>query len=236
MISELAGDDRSAEIPPNLPLHAAVLDARRLLPSALASRSITYGSRRGHDGRQAMFYLRDRLIGSHWYVIRAHHKQEARAEVNLSIGGVETFLPWVRPASRRRARVTPREALFPQYLFARFDPGDSLHDVTFTRGVQSIVSIGGQLATVSDEVIEFFRSRIDEHGLIPIGRRLERGDRVEIESGPLADLTGVVERNLPARERVIVLLTSVGCPMRVELPADHLRIAPATPSAQGHCP
>ncbi len=39
--------------------------------------------------------------GSHWYVIRTHHWQESRAQANLSMGGIETFLPWVRVASHR---------------------------------------------------------------------------------------------------------------------------------------
>lgn len=125
----------------------------------------------------------------------------------------------VTPESRRH----DREALFPQDLFARFDPAISFHDVTFTHGVQSIVRVGGQLATIDEEVIESFRSRVDEHGLIPLARRPERGDCITIQSGPFADLVGVVERSLPAQERVIVLLTSVASAVRIELPADHLR-------------
>jgi transcriptional antiterminator RfaH len=162
----------------------------------------------------------------HWYVIRAHHHQESRAEANLSRGRIETFLPWVRLVSQRRGRKTDREPLFPQYLFARFEPQASLHDVMFTRGVQSLVRVGGELATLDDDVIEFFRSRVDERGLIPLGRTLEPGERVTIAEGPFADLIGVVERNLPSRARVLVLLTSVGPGMRVEIPLDHIRMPP----------
>jgi transcriptional antiterminator RfaH len=171
-----------------------------------------------------MLDLAHRSISPHWFVLRAHHKQEARAAANLNLGGIETFLPWVRPSSRSRTKAHEREALFPQYFFARFDPRVSLHDVTFTRGVQSIVSLGGQLATIGDDVIAFFRARVDEQGLIPLGRPLERGDQVTVDRGPLNGLTGVVERHLPARERVVVLLTSVACPMRVDIPVDDLQV------------
>lgn len=158
----------------------------------------------------------------HWYVVRAHHWQESRAEVNLRSGGIETFLPWVRLPSRRRAQRRDREPLFPQYLFARFDP-DRFSDVTFTRGVQSIVRVGGELAIVDETVLEFLRTRVDEHGLIPLSSKLEPGERVTIEEGPFADLTGIVERNVTARQRVVVLLTSIARPIRVQLPIDHLR-------------
>jgi transcriptional antiterminator RfaH len=159
---------------------------------------------------------------SHWYVIRAHHREEARAEANLSMGKIETFLPWVRAESRSR-KPPCREPLFPQYLFARFDPDVSLHDVTFTRGVQSLVRFGGQLGTLDDEVIEFFRSRVDEHGVIPIAQELPPGGCVTIRRGPFAELAGVVERGVPSRHRVVVLLNSVCSPMRIEVLADDLR-------------
>jgi transcriptional antiterminator RfaH len=170
--------------------------------------------------------------GLSWFVIRAHYRQESRAEANLRAGGIETFLPWVRSQSRRRRNRQEREGepLFPQYLFARFEPQLSLHDVTFTRGVQELLHVGGEFAMVDDEVIQFFRARVDEGGFIPLGRRLEPGERVMIECGPFAELTGIVERNLPARQRVIVLLTTVGLPLRVELPADHLRQFESAPS------
>lgn len=158
---------------------------------------------------------------SHWYVVRTHQGQESRVELNLNAGAIETFLPCVRTASRRRLP-PQREALFPQYLFARFEPAASLHDVTFTRGVHSVVRVGGQLATVDEGVIVFFRSQVDQHGLIPLGRKLQPGEPVTIQHGPFSDLAGIVERSLPARHRVVVLLGSLGGQMRVEVPADHL--------------
>lgn len=160
------------------------------------------------------------LRSPRWYVVRSHRGHEARVESNLARGRIETLLPWVRTASRRRT--TPgREPLFPQYLFARFDPERSLHDVTYTRGVQAVVRVGGELGAVDDDAIEFFRSRMDEHGCIAL-RQSAAGESVTIERGPFAELTGVVERSLPARQRVIVLLTSVGASMRVEVAADDL--------------
>jgi transcription antitermination factor NusG len=165
-------------------------------------------------------------VDCRWYVIRAHHHQEARTAANLAAGNIETFLPWARPLSRRKSERPNGEPLFPQYLFARFDAQRSLHDVTFTRGVQRIVQIGGGLATIDDEVIAFFRSRGDAHGSIPIGRVLAAGERGTIEHGPFAALAGVVERVMPARQRVLVLLTAVGPgpALRVEVPTDHVYV------------
>jgi transcription antitermination factor NusG len=112
------------------------------------------------------------------------------------------------------------EPLFPQYLFGHFEMDASLHDVDFTRGIHSVLSIGGAFATVDDNVIALLRARAGSDGLIRIGEPLTPGDRVLIESGPFASLTAVVERILSGRERVCVLLSTVHLGLRVEL-ANH---------------
>ncbi len=153
-----------------------------------------------------------------WFVIRTHHHQEVRVEQNLRLGRIETFLPRIPPPRSARAHgdghVTP---LFPQYVFARFNPATSLHDVTFTRGVYHVLRFGDTLASVDDEVIQFFRSRMDAHGFIRIGEPLQPGELVAIQSGPFRAFVGVVERHLSNKERVIVLLTTVQADMHVEV-------------------
>ncbi len=156
-----------------------------------------------------------------WYVIRTHPRQEFRAEQNLQTGGIEVFLPRISARrARRRADVAP---LFPQYLFARFEPGTRLHDVSFTRGVQAPVRVGADLATVDDAAVGFLRSRVRADGLIRVGEPLHPGEKVVIEHGPFAALAGLVERIVPEQERVIVLLTAVKSPMRVEVDAQWVR-------------
>lgn len=160
---------------------------------------------------------------SHWFVIRTHRRQESRAQANLNLGRIETFLPLARSTSRRHRTMQVLEALFPQYLFARFDPRVALHDVTFTRGVQSIVRVGGELATADDSLIDFLRMRMGDKGFIALGQKATPGEVVTIERGPFAELAGIVERNLPGRQRVIVLLATVESHVRVEVPTEDLR-------------
>jgi transcriptional antiterminator RfaH len=116
--------------------------------------------------------------------------------------------------------------LFPQYLFARFDPGTRLHDVAFTRGVQSPLCVGTELAMVEDAVVAFLRSRVREDGFISIGAALRPGERVIIEDGPFAALVGIVEREMSERERVIVLLATVRTPLRVDVVIHSVRRLP----------
>jgi transcription elongation factor/antiterminator RfaH len=164
-----------------------------------------------------------------WHVIRTHAKQELRAEQNLRAGRIEVFLPRMAVRrTRRDHRYSEVVPLFTQYLFARFDPETRLHDVTFTRGVQAPLRIGAELAIVDDEVIEFLRARVREDGLIHVGTALQPGERVMIEDGPFAALVGIVERVLSERERVLVLLSTVRTPLRLDLEiASVRRLSPA---------
>jgi transcriptional antiterminator RfaH len=162
-----------------------------------------------------------------WYVIRTHPRQEFRAEQNLQAGGIEVFLPRIAARrSGRSPRATEVSPLFPQYLFAQFEPGTRLHDVAYTRGVQAPLRIGADLAVVDDGAVAFLRSRVRADGLIKVGEPLEPGEKVVIEAGPFAALVGVVERFVSERERVIVLLTAVSTTLRVDLEIDAVRRLP----------
>lgn len=152
-----------------------------------------------------------------WYVVRTHAREETRAETNLQRDDVRTFLPRVR-ARRRSGGGSTWSPLFPQYLFAQFDPDRALRHVSFARGVQSVVKFGGVLATVEHDVIAMLQSRVDHEGFVRIGEPLQPGDGIRIASGPFAALAGVVERNLSAHDRVLVLLRAVNSGMRVEVP------------------
>jgi transcriptional antiterminator RfaH len=159
-----------------------------------------------------------------WYAIRTHPKQEVRADQNLRVGGIESFLPMIRaPRSRRYYQYSSATPLFPQYLFARFDPARRLHDVSFTRGVQSVVHVGPRPAAIDDGVIRLWQARMDDHGLIRIGEPLRPGERVIVADSPFITLAGVVERVLPERERVIVLLTAVQSAFRVDVALEAVR-------------
>jgi transcription antitermination factor NusG len=161
-----------------------------------------------------------------WYVIRTHPRQEFRAERNLQSGGIEVFLPRISARRSRDGHRTELAPVFPQYLFARFEREARLHDVTFTRGVQAPVRVGAELAVIHDVEIEFLKSRVRPDGSIRIGEPLQPGERVVVEDGPFPALVGVVERYISERERVIVLLTTIKAPLRLNLGLQSVRRLP----------
>lgn len=158
-----------------------------------------------------------------WHVIRARARQEVRAEQNLQSGGIEVFLPRTRGSRLNvRCRSIKVMPLFPQYLFARFDLSRA-RDVAFTRGIQTIVRAGNNFAVVDDGIITLLKGRMDAEGLIRVGEPLQPGEKVLIEDGPFSSLTAVVERVLPHKDRVSILLSTINAPFRITIAAAGVR-------------
>ena len=152
------------------------------------------------------------LQNSNWYAIRTHLNQETRAEANLRAWNVETFYPKIKDQRRNAfsGALTPvTKPFFSRYLFARFNIEQGLHKIWFTRGVQSVVSFGGTPNPVEEEIIEFFRARVDKDGFVQLGEDLKPGDRVVMKGGMLDSLEGIFERKMNDSERVMILLQTI---------------------------
>ena len=74
-----------------------------------------------------------------WYVIQTKPRQEDRAQHFLSEKGFEAYLPKMEMVNvRKNRRALTQKALFPSYLFTRFEQQESLAHVRWTKGVVKI--------------------------------------------------------------------------------------------------
>ncbi len=145
-----------------------------------------------------------------WYAVRTKPNEEERADSNLRAWRVETFTPKVkelRTSDFGGGRHITRP-LFSRYIFARFDVERQLHQINYTRGVQSVVSFGGIPASIDDKVIDLIKERVDDDGFIHVDD-FKAGDPVRISSGPLRSIEGVFERKLKDKDRVRILLNTM---------------------------
>lgn len=152
------------------------------------------------------------LPESQWYAIRTHLNQENRAEANLRAWNVEVFYPKIKEQRRNQfsgALTSLTKPFFSRYLFARFNADRVLHKVWFTRGVQSVVSFGGAPSPVEDDIIEFFRGRVDKNGFVQLGEDFNPGDKVIMKGGVFDNLVGIFERQMNDSERVMILLQTI---------------------------
>lgn len=161
--------------------------------------------------------------GPRWFALCTKPKQEDRACSNLESWGVECFNPKIQKCQRNPFTgigTLITKPLFSNYIFSRFTAKTLLHQISFTRGVSRVVSFNGQPVPIDEDVIAVLKSRVGKNGFLNIGERLKPGDRIRIRSGPWQELVGVVERDLTASERVMVLLTSISYQGRLTVEKD----------------
>lgn len=154
-----------------------------------------------------------------WYCLRSQLKHEHIAAARLrQCEGIEVFCPRVRiQRSTRRGLVWFTEALFPNYLFARFDWMSSHALVRSCQGVSGIVRFGDHVPEVPGGTLNDLRTYMEDAELKTVSFHITEGDDVEIVEGPFRGQNGVVKQLLPARERVKVLLEVLGGVTEVDL-------------------
>src|SRR5438552_16198062 len=157
--------------------------------------------------------------GPAWFCLRAQPKHEHIAAAHLKTEpDIEVYLPRIRfKRSTRQGPVWFTEALFPNYLFARFDLAACLRKVHHARGVRGVVHFGHQWPKIPDEVIEELRATVGADQVHVIREELQPGDPVVISGGAFHDLRAVITRVMPGRSRVAVLLEFLGRQTTAEL-------------------
>ena len=159
-----------------------------------------------------------------WFCLKSQPKHEHIAAAHLRQNStVEVFLPRIRfKRATRQGTAWATEALFPGYLFARFDWQTSLRLVQHSRGVRGVVHFGERWPAIPEEIIRELQQSIGTTGLRIIPESFAPGDEVEITEGAMRGLRAIVTRVLPGRERIAVLMEFLGRQTMIELPRHFL--------------
>lgn len=152
---------------------------------------------------------------SGWYCVRARPKSEHLAARNLQgfANLDEVFCPRIRfEKSTRRGKVWFVEALFPGYLFARFDLSRDLRAVKATTGVTGILRFSDQYPVISNDYIRELREEFpeEENEIRIIEPEITEGDEVVVTEGAMKGLKTVVTRLVSGQDRVRILLEWLG--------------------------
>jgi transcriptional antiterminator RfaH len=147
-----------------------------------------------------------------WYCLRAKPKHEHIAAAHLRIlKEVTVFCPRIRfQRATRRGLVWVTEAMFPGYLFARFELAEMHRQVCYTQGVSGIVRFADRYPTIDDNSLEHLQIHAGGAEIKELDYQLAEGDNVTIVDGAFAGLEAVVTEILPAKERVKVLMDFLG--------------------------
>ena len=152
-----------------------------------------------------------------WYLLYTKPKREDFVSESLHRINIEVYNP-KRSNSKKKANGVRGDffaPLFPCYVFVRFDVQKFFHMIKYTRGVKKIVGFDGSPSPVPEEIITSIRSRESE-GVVDMASSFNEGDMVVINNGLFRDFTGVFQKELSDKERVLILLNTLS-PKRVVL-------------------
>lgn len=161
--------------------------------------------------------------GDVYVAVRVRARAELSIARTLLARGVETLCPV--HLSRRfwcdRVKITP-EALFPCYLFTRFQPG-LRRTILTAPGVQDIVNNGCAPIPLDEHEIDLVkRLASDAQNSRPCPRP-EAGQRVRIHHGPLNGVEGQMIRT-KTECRIILSIPLLQRSVMIEIPDEYVTI------------
>jgi len=155
----------------------------------------------------------------YWFCVKCKPRQESTAKRSILRDiGAEVFCPMLRfERARRTGRVRVTEAMFPGYLFARFNYKTTHRHLGACHGVSHIVKFGGIAAIVGEEIIHALREAVVDKETVEIRTHIEVGTEVQVLQGAFSGIKAIVTQVLPAQARVKVLLELLGMEREVEI-------------------
>jgi transcription antitermination factor NusG len=151
-----------------------------------------------------------------WFALQVRTRHETAIAGFLQAKGYEQFLPLYSVKKRWSDRVRVIEApLFPGYLFCRLDPQYRL-PVLKTPGVIQIVGYNRVPAPIEETEIHGIQTLVASGLPTQPWPFLAAGDPVQIESGSLRGLKGIVVK-LKENSRLVVSITLLRRSVAVEI-------------------
>ncbi len=159
-----------------------------------------------------------------WIAVYTKPRHEKTVFNQFEEKGIESYLPLIRQKHRWSDRMKWVETpIFKSYIFAKIELKDNL-SVLQTQGVHNIVKFQNKIAVIPDEQINNLRKMI-EGGFDPLpSDYFVIGDEVEVVSGPLRGLTGIVSRN-DAPDKLIIKIDVIQHAVAVQIESKYLKSA-----------
>lgn len=168
-------------------------------------------------------------MSENWYALHVRTRFEKQVQTHLEDKGYEVFYPAYISARQWSDRVKSLSLpLFPGYVFCRFNVNARL-PILITPGVNQVVGAGKTPIMVDESELSAIRRVIESGVAAQPWPYLKVGETVEVESGPLEGLTGIVTR-IKNSNRLVVSVSLLMRSVAVEL--DRHRIKPVPSSSR----
>jgi len=159
-----------------------------------------------------------------WYGARTKPKHEHIAAANIKKHlNLEVFFPKFRlKKNTRRGLVRVVEPLFPGYIFVQCVIDEKVGEIQHATGISRMVRFGDRIPSIPDAIIEELQTCFGTLETVTVEHQLTPGDEVSVASGAFAGLNALVLKQLPAKNRVQILLDILGRPTSVEVGQENI--------------
>jgi transcription antitermination factor NusG len=141
-----------------------------------------------------------------WYALQVHSRKEHVIASQLENRSIECFLPTYKSFRKWSDRTKEiQQALFPGYVFCRFD-FENRQPVVMTAGVLQIVGNGRAAMPIADAEIAALQVAVGSGLPSQPWPYLEVGERVRVNYGHLSGLEGILI-NFKGNHRVVLSVT-----------------------------
>lgn len=160
-----------------------------------------------------------------WYAVKVRTRSESVALASLHHHGVETYCPQITKRRKYSDRTkTVLEAIFPGYLFCRFDVFSKAHVVLASVAVEYIVKCGRQVVPVPVSEVDAIRRAVECGGMAATQPSV--GEPVRVVAGPLRGVEGILIRDKD-RPRFVVSVQLINGSVSLDIDQDFVEsIAP----------
>jgi len=155
-------------------------------------------------------------MSDHWYALHVRPRFEKHVQTHLEEKGYEVFYPTYSATRQWSDRVKSLSfPLFPGYVFCRFNINARL-PILVTPGVNQVVGVGKTPAQVDEAELHAIRQVMVSGVAAQPWPYLRVGETVQIETGPLEGLLGIVTR-IKNSYRLVVSVSLLMRSVSVEL-------------------
>jgi transcription antitermination factor NusG len=156
-----------------------------------------------------------------WYALHVHARKEQLVASQLENRSLECFLPTYKSLRKWSDRTKETEqALFPGYVFCRFDY-ENRQPVVMTTGVTQVVGTGKVAVPIADAEIEALQVAVRSGIPAQPWPYLRTGEFVQINYGHLTGLQGILV-NFKGNHRVVLSVTLLQRSLALEVELDWL--------------
>lgn len=161
---------------------------------------------------------------SKWRVIKTKPHQECAVAKRLKHKNIDVYVPLMQKKSYTFGKLLNRiQPLFPQYIFARFETDEAFSDIRWTAGIKGVVCFNGKPAVITDDIIELLQQQEDQQGIIRQSNMFKPNQPVTVRYGLLKNLQGLFVKELTGPDRVLILLSIMGCTTYVQIDSAMLK-------------